>query len=235
MDENARHKAMLWLLAGLGIAAFIAAMMYDAKAMDDGGRIDNAIVFVADISTSMNAEEIAIVRESHAAAIVSHEVITAIEAGAFQRSAFSYVEFADRAEVIVGWTIVDGAESAAYFAQAILEPRGGLGSSTGIGSGLVVAEGLLRSLPWEALFLTVDVVGDGKNNHSVPPALPRQMILDMGATINGLPMEIKSAESGLSDWYAENIIGGPRAFLLPLNRIEDMPMTLRRKLVLELW
>jgi len=232
MDERTRYLAMLWLLASIGIAAMIGVMITAAGAVE---RVDNALVFVTDVSSSMNQEELAIVRESHALAITSPEVVSAIEAGAYQRSIFAYVEFADRAEVIVGWTMVDGAESAAHFASAIMEPRGGLGSSTGIGNGLVLAEGLLRSLPYEALFKTVDVVGDGKNNHGIPPSAPRQVLLDMGVTINGLPMEIKSAESGLSDWYAENIMGGPRAFLLPLHRIEDMPMMMRRKLIQELF
>lgn len=211
-------------------------MIGDVKAADRSNMVDNAVVFVVDASWTMSEDDLRVARSSHAAAVTSSEVLTAIEAGAFQRSAFAYVEFGDRAEVVVNWSVVDSPASAADFADAIMNAgeRGYLGPRTAVGMGLAAAETLLQSLPWQALFMTVDVAGDGRSSYGISPEVPRQMLIDMGATINGLPMEIRSDERGLVDWYADNIVGGPRSFLLPLNDINDMPMALRRKLIMEL-
>ena len=234
---EARPTRFVTILLTLALSAVIALglVLVAVKAVWGKERIDNAVVFLADISMSMGPDEVEIIRASHATAIQSREVLDAIRQGAAGRSVFAYVEFADRAEVIVGWTVIDGPASAAAFAQRITESRGGLGANTAIGVALAEAEKLLHDLPYEADFRTVDVTGDGQSNQGVSTTVPRGMILAMGATINGLPMVFKSSEGGLSDWYADYVIGGPRAFLLELNSIADMPMMMRRKLILELF
>lgn len=225
-------QRIIWLIAGIGIGILTALFVTDAAAQE--GTVDNAVIFIADISNSMNSDEVTLVRSAHASAIGSHEVITAIEAGAHQRSAFAYIEFAAEAKIVVDWTIIETTADAVNFGAAIMEERPPLGSQTAMGAALVLAEGLIRSMPFDAMFVTVDVAGDGKNNSGVRTEVPRGMILASGATINGMPMPLGADTSDLVSWYEKNVVGGPRHFNLPLERIEDMPMALRRKLIMEI-
>ena len=231
--EDTRAKCVTWFLAGVGIGILSTLWVTDASAQE--GTVDNAVIFLADVSSSMSGNEVELVRSAHASAISSPEVITAIEAGANQRSAFAYIEFASNAEVIVDWTIIETTADAVNFGTAIMQERPSLGTQTAMGAALVLAEGLIRSMPFDAMFVTVDVAGDGQNNSGIRTEVPRGMILASGATINGMPMPLSSDSRNLVDWYDQNVVGGPRHFNLPLESIADMPMALRRKLIMELF
>ncbi len=224
--------AVVFLLAGFLIGWF--AKPSDAAVMPT---IDNAIVLIADISASMDDDEKRIVRESHALAMSSPEVINAILSGDIGRSAFAYVEFGDRAELVVEWTVIATGDDALNFASVIWERSEhpvDLGPSTSIGSALALSAELMRSLPETPLFRTVDVAGDGISNGLTWVPF-RDELLEMGVTINGLPMLLRADDKDLAVWYAERLIGGPRAFSLELRDISDMPMLVRRKLTQELY
>ncbi len=216
--------ALVWL-------PFMTKAAYPARGENT---VDNAIVFVADASSSMDGEEKAMVRQSHALAISSPEVIEAILSGGYRRSVFAYVEFADDAVVVVDWTLIDSAASAAAFADRIINGQRPGGSQTAIGSALAVANGLMQRLPYEALYRTVDVAGDGISNSGMPVTLARDVLLESGVTINGLPMTLRPDINTLDEYYEKNVIGGPRSFIIELRDIADMPMLIRRKLLLEI-
>ena len=61
-----------------------------------------------------------------------------------------------------------------------------------------------------------------------------------GITINGLPLMTTDALSsrwGIEDldvYYAECVVGGPGAFVLPVHDWADFPAAIKRKLVLEI-
>jgi hypothetical protein len=77
--------------------AFISVIrMADADAQQYKG-VDTALVFVVDISASMDQRQLRIAREGHAEAIMSQDVLNAIQSGYFQQSAFAFVEFSSRA------------------------------------------------------------------------------------------------------------------------------------------
>jgi len=196
--------------------------------------VDNAIVFVADASASMDGDEKKIVRESHAFAITSPEVIDAILSGGYRRSVFAYVEFADDAVIVVDWTLIDSAASAIAFADRIMNGQYPGGSQTAIGSALAVANGLMERLPYEALYRTVDVAGDGISNTGMPVTLARDILIENGVTINGIPMMLRPDITTLGDYYKSNVVGGPRSFTIELRDISEMPMMIRRKLLLEI-
>ena len=72
----------------------------------------------------------ALQREGYASAITHPEVLGAIAQGFEQRSAVAYGERGEASsqEVVVPWTMVDGPESAAAFADALLQaPRRAFG------------------------------------------------------------------------------------------------------------
>jgi hypothetical protein len=214
--------------------AFISVIrMADADAQQYEG-VDTALVFVVDISASMDQRQLRIAREGHAEAIKSHEVLNAIQSGYFRQSAFAFVEFSSRAATIVDWTIIDSPETAAEFARQILHnERSDIGRLTGVGEGLAQALRLMNALPVEPIYRVIDVVGDGKANVGIDPAPVRDVLVGMGITINGMPI-LESEFDDLNEYFQRTVVGGVRAFSIPLTNIEDMPWMLRRKLIIEI-
>lgn len=230
MPANAVLAAFLvaWALLWLGII----------PARPGPVEVDNAVVFVVDTSTSLTTPELQVVRGGHAIAIASREVVSAILQGPRRQSAFAYVEFADTAVTVVGWTLIDSQQAADDFAARIVQEKNRpkpAGSNTGIGAGLAVAYDLLQQLPFKADERTVDVAGDGRNNTGVNVETPRALILATGATINGIPVTLAPDSTDIVDYYRENIIGGARAFIVEVRAIADMPLAIRRKILLELY
>lgn len=229
-------RVTLVALAACAVVVAVLVLAFPAKSAEMP-TVDNALILIADVSASMDADEKRIVRESHAYAIMSSEVVTAIQSGAVGRSAFAYIEFGGRAEIIIGWTTISGYADAEAFASIILEHaehNPDLGPTTAMGNALSLAVGLMQEFPGVPLFRTVDVAGDGVSNYGDIVG-NRQALLDMGATINGLPMLLRPDDANLADWYADNLIGGPRAFSLELRDIGDMPLLMRRKMVMDLF
>lgn len=237
-EQPAWLRTWRWTLASLAAVGAVAVVLYLAYPTRSAPRptVDSAIVFVADISSSMDDEERRILRLSHAEAIASSEVMNAVRNGDIGRSVFAYVEFASRAEVVIGWTVIETDADAAEFASILIEHAEhpyDLGTITNIGNGLRAAHELMQELREEPLFRTVDVVGDGTgDDHWVTP---RQDLLDMGVTINGLPIVLRPDDDDLVEWYSGSLIGGPRSFSLPIHGMGEMPMKLRQKLVSELY
>lgn len=108
-----------------------------------------------------------------------------------------------------------------------------LGELTGIGEGLAKAFELMNTLPAEPLYRVIDVVGDGKQNTGLDPAPVRDLIIATGVTINGMPM-LDGTYDDIEEYYAQNVIGGARAFSIPLDNMQHMPTLLRHKLIIEI-
>lgn len=205
------------------------------RALAGGPEVDAAIVLLVDMSESMDADERRILRNSHAHAVASDTVLEAIGEGEFGRVAFAYAEFGNEPVIRVSWSIIDGRDSAERFSEQILAaPMANLGF-TGIGGGLEVARVLLAFCPCRPTKRVVDVAADGKNNTHPSLFLARQALLDMGAAINGLPIEIRPWDADIAAYFAEHIIGGPAAFNLPVTGVDELPERLRQKILLDLY
>jgi len=241
-----RAAAVLCATARLAAAAALctAGAALPARAADS---IDAAIVFVVDVSGSMDFEEQTIVRQSHAEAILSPEVLDLLTS---RRFAFAYVEFASTAAVRVDWTLIDSAAAAGGFVARVVAPGVSVAhKSTSISAGMLAADVLFDALPWPADRLVVDVVGDGANNTRPALAPARQRLLDRGVVINGVPLTIRPQQAGLELIYRQ-VIGGPGSFYIPLHagpsevretggiigmeRFPGLPSVLRQKLLREL-
>ena len=60
----------------------------------------------------------------------------------------------------------------------------------------------------------------------------RDWVVASGITINGLA--IIGPDDGLPDYYRDNIIGGPNAFVIPAKSFKDYPDAIRKKLLREI-
>ena len=87
----------------------------------------------------------------------------------------------------------------------------------------------------------IDISGDGPNNQGGRVDVARDEALDRGIIINGLPIMVEPWMgglgfniSGLDVYYRDCVIGGPGAFMLPVEDWDDFAEAVRRKIVLEL-
>lgn len=108
------------ILAAAALAA-IPALAHAAETCTDV-----ALVLLADVSYSMKDDERRIQREGYAQAFRHPEVVQAITGGYCGRIDVTYVEYADKAHIVVDWRTVDSPASAIALSQANV--RGGPGS-----------------------------------------------------------------------------------------------------------
>lgn len=204
--------------------------------------VDLELVLLADASGSIDNAEIRFQRQGYATAITHPEVLGAIAQGYDQRIAITYVEWgmASSQEVVVPWTIVDGPDSAAAFADALLEaPRRAFGRNA-IGEALAFGQALIESNEVEGYRKVIDLSGDSANSWSgLSIAEARASALAADIVINGLAILCRHCSGrpvryDLEAAFAERIIGGPGSFVISATGDEHFADAVRKKLVLEI-
>lgn len=60
-------------------------------------------------------------------------------------------------------------------------------------------------------------------------------LLSRGVVINSMPVLMDAPDQGLTEWYADVVVGGPGHFVMPIAGIDKLPMALRSKIVQELY
>jgi hypothetical protein len=200
------------------------------------------LVLLADASGSISPEEIRFQRQGYAEAMTHPQVLSAIQTSAYGRIAVTYVEWASAGEedVVVPWTVIHDAASAAAFADALpLPPRRAFGRNA-IGSALLFGKDLIETNDHEGWRKVIDFSGDSPNNFNGPSIEDaRAEVLAAGITINGLPILCRFCDTparypDLGAIYAERIIGGLGAFVVTAEDESDLADAIRRKLVLEI-
>ena len=224
-----------------GIGALLMAIVLAAPARGEE-RVDIALVLAVDVSRSMSLEELRIQREGYAAAIASPEVVRAIGEGAYRRIAVTLFEWANNshAREIIGWTIIGNQADADAVSAALLADHSFGQRRTSISGAIDHAAGLLATVPYQADRHVIDISGDGPNNQGMPVTEARDRAIARGITINGLPMMTRDGFASqfhiedLDRYYTKCVIGGPGAFMVPVNDWEQFAEAVRRKLVLEI-
>lgn len=231
------------------VAGALAATGPPVRAARAAEAVDVALVLAADVSRSINDEEFGLQRRGYAAAITSARLIDAIRSGAHSAIAVSFVEWAGEAEqkTIVDWTLIRNQADAQKFADALLAaPRSSIGR-TAIGSALDFAMGLIGESGFAADRQVIDVSGDGTSNQGRPVTAARDAAVKAGVTINGLAIFNKRAAAeggylalhtnpagGLAQYYRDNVIGGPGAFVLPIDDFNSFGEAMVHKLLNEI-
>jgi hypothetical protein len=132
----------------------------------------------------------------------------------------------------VPWARIDGAASAAAFADAVENaPRLVPAGATALGEGMAAGLALLAACPAEATRLVMDVSGDGRHNQGRPPGPVRDIGVAAGVTINALA--VLSEEPDLLDHYRAEVIGGPGAFAMHTPDYAAFAEAIREKLLRE--
>jgi len=221
----------LAMLASLsGAAATIAQSRQD--------EVDVELVLAVDTSRSMDYEEVRIQREGYVEALRHKEFLDAVKGGLTGRIAISYFEWAGYVVPgsVLDWQVIETEKDALDFADKLEARPIATQRRTSISAAIVQGVSMLAASPYKSNREVIDVSGDGPNNSGDPVTPARDTALGTGAVINGLAIMLRPSDvpEGLDKYYADCVIGGPGSFVLPVRKIEDFAVAVRRKLVWEI-
>jgi hypothetical protein len=193
--------------------------------------VDVALCLAMDVSASVDFDEFALMAGGTAAALRDPAVVEAATAGPRRAAALCLVLWSGvgAQDVAMGWTRLDGPDSAEAIAQAIENaPRMPPAGATALGEGMAAGLALLGRFPGQARRLVMDVSGDGRHNQGRPPGPVRDLAVAAGITVNALA--ILNEEPDLLDHYAAEVIGGPGSFAMTCADYPDFQDAILRKL-----
>lgn len=224
-----------------GAALILILAAWGASA--DEQPVDVELVLAVDVSLSMSPDELVIQRDGYVAALTDGAVLQAIAGGLHGRIAVTYVEWAGATvqQVVVPWSMIATPEDARAFVAKMTATPPRSARRTSISSALEFAGTLFEDSGYRGTKRVIDVSGDGPNNQGGPVDQTRDRIAAKGITINGLPLMTNDGGmasaydiANLDSYYTDCVIGGPGAFMIPVNGWAQFPEAIRRKLVLEL-
>ena len=239
--------ALAGLLAGCvmglgGVAAAQTEVPEIPPQNRSGTPVDLELVLLADATGSIDDKEIFFQRQGYADAITHPDILAAVGLGADGKIAVTYVEWGDQdsQEIVVPWTVIDGPEAAAGFAEALMnQPRLAFGRNA-IGSAITYAHLLIESNGINGFRRVIDLSGDSANSwNGVPLQLARQNALAADIVINGLAILCRDCSGrpvsyDLEEAYRRDIIGGPASFVVTADDMESFATAVRKKLLLEI-
>ncbi|RUM24577.1 DUF1194 domain-containing protein [Rhizobium vallis] len=200
--------------------------------------VDVALVLAVDTSRSMDFEEIGIQRQGYVEALKHKEFIDAVKGGLTGRIAISYFEWAGYVvqDSVIDWQVIETEADAIAFADRLEARPVATQRRTSISTAIAQGASMIIAGPFQGRREVIDVSGDGPNNSGNPVTPARDRAVEAGMVINGLAIMLRPSDApdGLDRYYADCVIGGPGAFVLPVHKIEDFAIAVRRKLVLEI-
>lgn len=236
MMQAVRALALLALVTcGIAVAKVAAAEP-----------VDLLLVLAADVSRSVDHAKFKLQREGYAAAIANPQVLEAISSGPHRRIAICFVEWSGSSsqKVLIEWTVIGDLVAARQFGDRLLEAPRAFADRTSISAGLEYAMAQLERAPFEAARRTIDVSGDGTNNSGRDVALVRDEVVAKGVTVNGLVIlseraipwnpEHTNPPGGLANYYRENVMGGPGAFVMVAQDFNAFGQAIVKKLIAEI-
>lgn len=212
-------------------AALVLALAATPAAAQDQCRL--ALLLGVDVSASVDAQEYALQTAGIAGALIAPEIVEAFLNGPGP-VALSIFEWSGRfqQELIVDWTLVTSEEDLTRIAERVArQQRRHEDFPTALGYALGYAAGHFSTAP-PCLFQTLDISGDGMNNDGFAPAAAYAHFPFDGITVNGLA--IGGASRGIEDYYLQEVIRGPGAFVEYATSHADFADAIRRKLEREL-
>lgn len=222
---------------GLALALALCAVPAAAQEFD----VDVELVFATDGSGSIDDEELRLQREGYAKALADPRVQQAIRGGITGRIAVAFVEWggAESQHVIVDWTVIDGPGSAAAFGTALASaPRRAVGWNS-ISNAIDLSKRMIEGNGHLGLRKVIDVSADAGQRGGRPLPEVRAEALAAGITINGLAVLSRSGRPGwaggsLEDFFRDQVIGGPGAFVITADADARFTEAVVRKLILEI-
>ncbi|QPM88898.1 hypothetical protein PSAL_001010 [Pseudooceanicola algae] len=192
-----------------------------------------ALVLALDVSASVDAEEYVLQRDGLAAALLLPEIRQAVLNGGGPVALAAY-EWSGRQQqaIILPWTLLrsegDLMRAASQIASA---QRSHTGFPTASGYALGFGAGMLTRAP-QCDRAVLDLSGDGINNEGFGPDLAYANFPFAGVVVNGLA--ILGPDDGVYDFYRDQVLHGPGAFLEIARGFEDFGQAMGLKLFREI-
>jgi nitrite reductase/ring-hydroxylating ferredoxin subunit len=230
-------------LITLIVAILLLPGVVTARAAEE---VDLLLVLSSDVSRSIDAPKFRLQREGYAAAIVNPRVIEAIRSGVLGKIGVSFVEWSGvgAQTIVIDWTIIHDEASAKEFSAHVIEAPRAFAERTSISGGIDFAVAQLTRSPYDAVRRTIDISGDGTNNSGRNVIGARDEALAKGVTINGLVILTENPPSysaehtnplgGLDNYYRNNVVGGPGAFVMVAENFESFGQAILNKLIAEI-
>jgi hypothetical protein len=224
------------------ILAGAAALPAIAEAAE---QVDLLLVLAADVSRSVDSGKFQLQREGYAAAVSDRHVLDAIRSGRTGRIGLTYIEWSGigSQRIVIDWTTIGDTESAKVFGDRLLEAPRSFADRTSISGAIEFAMSHLARAPYESARRTIDVSGDGTNNSGRDVSLARDEAVAQGVTINGLVIlsetplawnpDHTNPPGGLDNYYRNNVIGGPGAFVLAAKDFSSFGEAIIKKMIAE--
>lgn len=228
----------LLLAAGLAAPALITTR--NARASTE---VDVELVLAVDVSRSVDGEEMEMQMRGYAEAFRDPRLAEGIAGGPLGAIAVTLFTWSDWniQHTLVPWMRLDGAASCEGFARALDGASRETYLYTSISGAMDYAAAQFGQR-FEGLRQVVDISGDGVNNSGRPLAAARAETLGKGIVINGLAVLDRSPQpaallAGLppvDEYYRDEVIGGPGAFLMVAEGYESFAGAVRRKIIREI-
>ncbi|HTS41034.1 MAG TPA: DUF1194 domain-containing protein [Xanthobacteraceae bacterium] len=209
-------------------------------------QVDLLLVLASDVSRSVDQAKFKLQRDGYVAAFSDKRVLDAIASGRYQRIAVCFVEWSGvgAQKLLIDWMIINGTDSAHKFGDNLLELPRSFAERTSISGAIDFSMTLFDQAPYQSERHTIDVSGDGTNNSGRDVTGARDAAVAKGVTINGLvilsdrPMawnpEHTNPPGGLENYYRENVVGGPGAFVIVAQDFNSFGQAIIKKLIAEI-
>lgn len=191
-----------------------------------------ALLLALDVSSSVDETEYAMQRDGLAAALRDPEVQAAI-LGAHGVVQLAVYEWSGRRQqsVVTGWTALSSPAAIEAVARRIeAATRSETRFPTAMGYALGYGATLMGTAP-PCARQVIDVSGDGINNDGFRPKLAYKHFPFNRITVNGLA--VLGADNRLLDYYRDELLHGPDAFMETANGYDGFREAMTRKLLRE--
>jgi hypothetical protein len=218
----------------VGLCTLVAAMAASGMPARAQAVVDLELVLAVDVSGSVSPDRFLLQQNGYVAAFRDPRLLQAIRTGAAQAIAVTVTQWTgpDLQVQVVPWTIIKDEDSILAFAEAIEKvPRQLFSGGTSISGAIDHAIALLAKSPFKGTRRVIDVSGDGSNNRGRPAAEARDAAVRAGVSINGLPILV--LEPYLDQYYWNNVVGGPNAFVIAVESYAAFADAVLKKLIIE--
>jgi hypothetical protein len=228
--------------AGLGAVLVLLLTLLTCSPTAAAEAVDLQLVLAVDVSRSVDEDEFRLQREGYANAFRDPRVLGTILAGNVGAIAVTYMEWSNAhlQNQVVPWTRIVDEETAATFADAILERPRSFAGWTSISGAIDFSVALLANSGFSSERRVIDISGDGSNNSGRPVQNARDDAVARGITINGLailnvrPNPWLPPEPNLDEYFLKNVIGGTGAFMMVAENFQSFHNAILQKLIREI-
>jgi len=227
------------------LTLFLAGVVLVPRTALAGNDVDLLLVLAADVSRSIDAAKFQLQRDGYAAAVADPRVLDTIHSGRNGRIGVAFVEWSGvgAQHVVIDWMTIGDAAAAKDFGDRLLEAPRSFADRTSISGAIDFAMGELVQAPFASSRRIIDISGDGTNNAGRDVTGARDDAVAKGVTINGLvilsenPMswnpDHTNPPGGLDNYYRNNVIGGPGAFVMVAQDFNSFGQAIISKMIAE--